>query len=38
MIRFFRHFGFAAAYIVAAAKEQIEPHKEIQREPADIVA
>ena len=34
----FRHFGFTAADVIAAAKQQIAQHKEIQREPADIVA
>ena len=34
----FRHFGFTAAHVLAAAKQQIEQHKEIHREPADIVA
>ncbi len=34
----FRHFGFTAEHVIAAAKEQIEQHKESKREPAAIVA
>ena len=34
----FRHFGFTVAQVLAASKQQIEQHKEIHREPADIVA
>ena len=34
----FRHFGFTAAQVLAASKQQIEQHKEIKREPADSVA
>ena len=34
----FRHFGFTVAHVLAASKQQIEQHKEVHREPADIVA
>ena len=34
----FRHFGFTVSHVIAAAKQQIEQHKENHREPADIVA
>ena len=34
----FRHFGFTVAHVLAVSKRQIEQHKEIHREPADIVA
>ena len=34
----FRHFGFTVARVLAASKQQIEQHKEIKREPADIFA
>jgi transketolase len=34
----YQHFGFTVEHILAAAKQQIEQHKEIQREPAESVA
>jgi transketolase len=34
----YQHFGFTVEHILAAAKQQIEQHKEIHREPAEIVA
>jgi transketolase len=34
----YQHFGFTVAHILDAAKQQIEQHKEIHREPADSVA
>jgi transketolase len=34
----FQDFGFTTEHAIAVAKEQIEQHKEIRREPADSVA
>jgi len=34
----YRHFGFTVEHVLAAAKQQIEQHKELHREPAEIIA
>jgi transketolase len=34
----YRHFGFTVEHVLAAARDQIEKHKEHKREPAEITA